>query len=202
MLFKTGLRSFRKPERKEWASGAFKYPHQKPWNCGLKVLNYELIQASVAAQSHCDWRVSSTHPPVGGALSVCTSVSPPPLVSATVMLSQSLCVCRQEVTQCLTESRQRDKLIRQQTHREGRREKGEGRRRRRGWGGGSTQNKTDKRQNAKTPLRTLEIGLLLHSEQPSFFRHRLLWNAPSQSVPHTNEDQWWWPAHLTSYQSH
>lgn len=35
-----------------------------------------------------------------------------------------------------------------------------------GLGGGSTQNKTDKRQNAKTLLRTPAMGVLLHSEQP------------------------------------
>lgn len=71
-----------------------------------------------------------THPPTARALSVHLSLLPPPpphlppSVSATVMLSLSLCVCRQEVTQCLTESRQRDKLISQQTHRE--RERGGG----------------------------------------------------------------------------
>lgn len=55
-------------------------------------------------------------PPLQGlCLYICLS-SLPPSVSATVMLSPSLCVCRQEVTQCLTESRQRDKLISQQTH--------------------------------------------------------------------------------------
>lgn len=70
-------------------------------------------------------------PPLRLCLYICLSslplsLPPSPLslpsVSATVMLSLSLCVCRQEVTQCLTESRQRDKLISQQTHRK--REKG------------------------------------------------------------------------------
>lgn len=104
---------------------------------------------------------------------------PHPSVSATVMLSPSLCVCRQEVTQCLTEARQRDKLISQQTHRRGNEEEDGGGVWRRE---GGVQNKTDKRQNAKTLLKHQAMGVLLNSKPPPSFT---LW-AAVPSTTHTH----------------
>lgn len=182
---------------KQWAFGAFQYPQQKPWNRGLKVLNYELIQASFAARRHCDWHVSGTHPPPRWRNSVCLYIclsSLPQSLPRWCYLRVCVSVGRRWRSVWLNPDKETNSSGNRPT------ERGEGRRR--GWGGGSTQNKTDKGQNAKTRLRTLAVGVLLHLEQPSFFRYRLYWNTQSQSVTHTNEDQRWWPVQLTSYQSH
>ncbi len=112
-------------------------------------------------------------PLLGLCLYICLSSLPPslpllslpPSVSATVMLSLSLCVCRQEVTQCLTESRQRDKLISQQTHRRGR-EEGGGRREAVGGGGVARKTKQTKDRMPKTLLKHQAMGVLLNSKPP------------------------------------
>lgn len=160
-----------------WALFPQKSKHSLEW---VRVLNCELLQQA-GFSAHSQWLMCERYPSPHRYGSVCTSVSPcspppppsplptllAPSVSSTAMLSLSLCVCRQEVTQCLTESRQRDKLISQETHTRGRGLVGGGGRPGVvGWRRGSAQNKTDKRQNAKTLLKHRAMGVLLNSKAP------------------------------------